>query len=149
MRDSRYKLSLFVEFLPPGRAIYIVYKNLAMTHFQRFLSIVEAPPPKAVIVESDFVVILAAPLCALICMASANKGLKKKVLQSFPKVTYKYNKDAAKFASMECAIRLGEFADRDEIRVLPQYGHGFHMGYVDIWLGSHFSCPSSSDTGCD
>ncbi|KAK6237203.1 hypothetical protein QUC31_002672 [Theobroma cacao] len=141
-----------------------------MTRYQRFLSTAQAPPPEAVTVESDLVVILAALLCALICVVgliavarcaclrrrrtannnasqtSANKGLKKKVLQSLPKVTY--NKDAAistdtvKFASMECAICLGEFAEGDEIRVLPQCGHGFHVGCVDTWLGSHSSCPS-------
>ena len=145
-----------------------------MTRSQRFLSTAEAPPPDAVTVESDFVVILAALLCALICVvgliavarcaclrrrrtaidannasqALANKGLKKKALQSLPKVTYKLNKDAAvstntaKFATMECAICLVEFAEGDEIRVLPQCGHGFHVGCVDTWLTSHSSCPS-------
>ncbi|XVF16058.1 hypothetical protein REPUB_Repub09cG0208300 [Reevesia pubescens] len=144
-----------------------------MTRSQRFLSTAhQAPPPEAVALESDFVVILAALLCALICVvgliavarctclrrrrtaidannnaslaeASANKGLKKKVLQSLPKLTYKYyNKDAAKFASMECAICLGEFTEGDELRVLPQCGHAFHVGCVDTWLGSHSSCPS-------
>ncbi|XWS42250.1 hypothetical protein CRYUN_Cryun17cG0152100 [Craigia yunnanensis] len=147
-----------------------------MARSQRFLSTAEAPPPDAVTVESDFVVILAALLCALICVAgliavarcaclrrrrtaidannnnasqaSANKGLKKKVLQSLPKVTYKHNKDAAvntdtaKFASMDCAICLVEFAEGDEIRVLPQCGHGFHVGCVDTWLTSNSSCPS-------
>ncbi|XP_022740335.1 RING-H2 finger protein ATL80-like [Durio zibethinus] len=146
-----------------------------MTRSQRFLSTAhhaEAPPPdQAVTVESDFVVILAALLCALLCVvgliavarcaclrrrrtsidannnasqaqASANRGLKKKVLQSLPKLTYMYDKDAAKFASVECAICLGEFAEGDEIRVLPQCGHVFHVGCVDTWLGSHSSCPS-------
>ncbi|XVE87565.1 hypothetical protein DITRI_Ditri18aG0127800 [Diplodiscus trichospermus] len=138
----------------------------------RFLSIAQAPPPDAVTtVESDFVVILAALLCALICVVGliavarcaclrrpptanidanlSNKGLKKKILQSLPKLTYKYNKNAtvtsdttAKFASMECAICLVEFAQGDEIRVLPQCGHGFHVGCIDTWLASHSSCPS-------
>lgn len=120
-----------------------------------------AEPPEAVEVESDLVVILAALLCALICVVgliavarcawlrrgsaggphppAANKGLKKKVLQSLPKLTY----DATltdKF--VECSICLAEFVEGDQIRVLPHCGHGFHVFCVDTWLASHSSCPS-------
>ncbi|KFK44194.1 hypothetical protein AALP_AA1G226700 [Arabis alpina] len=130
--------------------------------------------------NSDLVVILAALLCALICVlgliavsrcvwlrrlasgnrttvyssgsqtgsgqsppsppvAAANKGLKKKVLQSLPKVTFS-PESSEKFA--ECAICLAEFVAGDELRVLPQCGHGFHVSCIDTWLGSHSSCPS-------
>lgn len=126
-----------------------------------------APPPEAVAIESDFVVILAALLCALICMvgliavarcawlrrgsngggagnqASANRGLKKKILQSLPKFTYRASGSGGegKFAA-ECAICLAEFLDGEEIRQLPQCGHCFHVSCVDTWLSSHSSCPS-------
>ena len=107
-----------------------------------------APPPEAVALESDFVVILAALLCALICVvglvavarcawlrrgsgagnsprqALANKGLKKKVLQSLPKFAYVDSNPSKWLATSECAICLAEFAAGDEIRVLPQCGHG-------------------------
>uniref|UniRef100_A0A5B7C3I5 Putative RING-H2 finger protein ATL80 n=1 Tax=Davidia involucrata TaxID=16924 RepID=A0A5B7C3I5_DAVIN len=146
-----------------------------MTRPPRFLTAVDsstslpsakAEPPEALAVESDFVVILAALLCALICVvglialarcawlrrssapvngrssaqAFANRGLKKKIIQSIPKFTY----DSAakgKFPA-ECAICLAEYAEGEEIRVLPQCGHGFHVTCVDMWLGSHSSCPS-------
>ncbi|RDY02160.1 RING-H2 finger protein ATL80, partial [Mucuna pruriens] len=118
------------------------------------------------VVDSDFVVILAALLCALICVlglvavarcgclsrlrlssaatpqpppAAANKGVKKKVLRSLPKHTATAE-SAVKFA--DCAICLTEFAAGDEIRVLPQCGHGFHVSCIDAWLRSHSSCPS-------
>ena len=143
-----------------------------MTRTLRFLKAAEngtsvaaaAPPPEAVTMESDFVVILAALLCALICVvgliavarcawlrrgpsgspnqALANKGLKKKVLQSLPKFTYIDGNPNKWVATSECAICLAEFAEGDEIRVLPQCGHGFHVGCIDTWLGSHSSCPS-------
>ncbi|CAK9321353.1 unnamed protein product [Citrullus colocynthis] len=122
-----------------------------------------APPPEAVALESDFVVILAALLCALICMvgliavarcawlrrgggsvgnqASANRGLKKKILQSLPKFRYKSTGGEGKIAA-ECAICLAEFTEGEEIRQLPQCGHCFHVSCVDTWLGSHSSCPS-------
>ncbi|KAI8018756.1 RING-H2 finger protein ATL8 [Camellia lanceoleosa] len=144
-----------------------------MTRPTRFLNTVNsssspsttaAQPPEAVAVESDFVVILAALLCALICVvgliavarcawlrrastvssnAASNKGLKKKILQSLPKFTYDSSAAAAtKLGGAECAICLEKYADGDEIRVLPQCGHGFHVTCIDTWLGSHSSCPS-------
>lgn len=144
-----------------------------MTRASRILlsTLPAAPPPEAVAAESDLVVILAALLCALICVVGliavarcaclrrgsasgadqnntaaqnlANKGLKKKILQSLPKFTYNADGgEIAKFSSLECAICLGEFVEGDEIRVLPQCSHGFHVGCIDTWLGSHSSCPS-------
>ncbi|OWM68340.1 RING-H2 finger protein ATL8-like [Punica granatum] len=136
-----------------------------------------APPPaEATNMESDFVIILAALLCALICVVGliavvrctwlrrgssaglqspsvttshyANKGVKKKVLQSLPKFTYTSSSSpsssawpASKFTA-ECSICLTEFAEGDEVRVLPQCGHVFHVACIDTWLGSHSSCPS-------
>ncbi|CAI8600243.1 unnamed protein product [Vicia faba] len=125
--------------------------------------------PDSAVVDSDFVVILAALLCALICVlglvavsrcgclrrlrlpssalasqttpppAAANKGVKKKILRSLPKVTAT-EESAGKFS--DCAICLSEFTAGDEIRALPQCGHGFHVSCIDAWLRSHSSCPS-------
>ncbi|KAL5557682.1 hypothetical protein UlMin_033893 [Ulmus minor] len=147
-----------------------------MTLPSRFLGGANSPsstsesPPDPAAVDSDFVVILAALLCALICVlglvavarcawlrrlsnrnsstsASAsrpnppppNKGLKKKILRSLPKLPFTAEL-ASKFS--DCAICLAEFAVGDEIRELPQCGHAFHVGCIDTWLGSHSSCPS-------
>ncbi|KAL3618396.1 RING-H2 finger protein atl80 [Castilleja foliolosa] len=125
-----------------------------------------SPPPPVTALDSDFAVILAALLCALICVlglvavarcswirrfsgrtstesgppAAANKGLKKKVLKSLPKQTVGEDEPAEKLS--ECAICLAEFAAGEEIRVLPQCGHSFHVGCIDMWLKSHSSCPS-------
>uniref|UniRef100_A0A7N0VIB8 RING-type domain-containing protein n=1 Tax=Kalanchoe fedtschenkoi TaxID=63787 RepID=A0A7N0VIB8_KALFE len=133
-----------------------------MTRPLRLLLTSQPPPPPLDQVNSDFVVILAAFLCALICFlglvavarcawlrrtqhpprppppaAAANKGLKKKVLRSLPTQPY-----SPQFAEADCAICLAEFADGDQLRVLPQCGHGFHVACIDTWLGSHSSCPS-------
>lgn len=152
-------------------------------------TVVAAPPPEALTVESDFVVILAALLCALICVVGliavvrcawlrrggnsgsgngspprslANKGVKKKVLQSLPKYTYGHGGSTkmgvvvedgveggdgdgdggGSGSGGECAICLGDFVKGEEIRVLPQCGHAFHVGCIDTWLASHSSCPS-------
>ncbi|XP_050218612.1 RING-H2 finger protein ATL80-like [Mercurialis annua] len=144
-----------------------------MARFTRMLTGFDSTPAaEPANVESDLVVIMAALLCAIVCVvgliavarcawlrrsssasssppsqaaAAANKGVKKKVLQSLPKFTYgsaAVAADSDKFASTECAICLGEFAAGDEVRVLPQCGHGFHVGCIDTWLKSHSSCPS-------
>ncbi|TKV98425.1 hypothetical protein SEVIR_9G559600v4 [Setaria viridis] len=139
----------------------------------------EAEPTSPLAVDSDVVVILAALLCALICVvglaavarcarsrrgaassagapAAAAKGLRKKALRALPRLAYEDAVAAAAAARggsaavageeeeilAECAICLSEFAPREEIRVLPQCGHGFHVACVDTWLGAHSSCPS-------
>ncbi|XP_072988275.1 RING-H2 finger protein ATL8-like [Typha latifolia] len=125
-----------------------------------------APPPDSM--DSDAVFFLAALLCALVCvvglalvarcawawrsssvaggggggspqLAPANKGIKKKALQSLP--TASYGGDGGEMAA-ECAICLAEFVEGEEIRILPQCGHRFHVGCVDTWLRSRASCPS-------
>ncbi|XP_031476737.1 RING-H2 finger protein ATL74-like [Nymphaea colorata] len=117
-------------------------------------------------VDSDVVVILAALLCTLICLVglgfmarcawrcrflrragvggagipdpSANKGLKKKAIRALPVVAFDSN--AGK--STDCAICLTEFLPGEQIRVLPQCAHCFHLNCIDTWLSSHSSCPS-------
>ncbi|OEL23701.1 hypothetical protein BAE44_0015281 [Dichanthelium oligosanthes] len=132
-----------------------------------------AEPPSPLAVDSDVVVILAALLCALICVvglaavarcarsrraaapSAAAKGLRKKALRALPKLAYEDAVAAAAAArgdsaavageekiQAECAICLSEFAPKEEIRVLPQCGHAFHVACVDTWLGAHSSCPS-------
>ncbi|XP_042373886.1 probable E3 ubiquitin-protein ligase ATL44 [Zingiber officinale] len=119
-----------------------------------------AAPPEPLSVDSDVVVILAALLCALICVvglalvarcaclrrsspgfpAPPRKGLKKKALQALPKVSYTAAAVGGSLA--ECPICLAEFAEGDEIRILPHCGHGFHVSCVDTWLAAHSNCPS-------
>ncbi|KAL3525154.1 hypothetical protein ACH5RR_013526 [Cinchona calisaya] len=126
-----------------------------------------AEPTQSVSVESDFVVILAALLCALICVVgliavarcawlrrgnggaprqrSPNKGLRKNILHSLPKYTYDSSSTVSGDGNVtpaDCAICLAEYVDGDEIRLLPQCGHRFHVHCIDTWLGSHSSCPS-------
>ncbi|KAL0724250.1 hypothetical protein Bca4012_038849 [Brassica carinata] len=128
-----------------------------------------SPPDVSPTLNSDLIVIIAALLCALICVlgllavsrctwlwriatsnsgqthqppvAAANKGLKKKVLRSLPKLTYSPDSPPADKLA-DCAICLTEFSAGDELRVLPQCGHGFHVSCIDTWLESHSSCPS-------
>ncbi|CAI9771452.1 unnamed protein product [Fraxinus pennsylvanica] len=126
----------------------------------------ESPTPTESL-KSDYIIILAVLLCAIICVLGlsivvrcdwirritggavsalpnastpANKGLKKKALKSLPKLIYGEDERAEKLS--DCAICLAEFAAGEEVRVLPKCGHCFHVECVDTWLGSHSSCPS-------
>ncbi|PKU67873.1 RING-H2 finger protein ATL45 [Dendrobium catenatum] len=40
-----------------------------------------------------------------------------------------------------CAVCLSEFADGENIRLLPECKHYFHVKCIDKWLQSHSSCP--------
>jgi hypothetical protein len=40
-----------------------------------------------------------------------------------------------------CAVCLSEFNEAQEVRVLPECLHLFHVACVDKWLNSHSSCP--------
>ncbi|KAL3639833.1 hypothetical protein CASFOL_014801 [Castilleja foliolosa] len=133
------------------------------------LPLKEAPPPVFGDLSNTSAVILYAILFVLICVsclvivapfswirrfvdgassgsappAAANMGLKKKVLKSLPKQTVGEDDLADQTEKhTECAICLAEFAAGEEIRVLPQCAHSFHVGCVDTWFKSHSSCPS-------
>ncbi|RZR86432.1 hypothetical protein BHM03_00013632 [Ensete ventricosum] len=125
----------------------------------RFLT-TSAPPSEP---HTYVVVILAALLCAAVSAvglalvarccacpwhslgggsprAPPDKGLKRTALRQLPKVSYGGASGGEEPA--ECPICLAEFEEGEQLRVLPQCGHGFHAGCVDAWLGSHSSCPS-------
>uniref|UniRef100_A0ACD5ZED1 Uncharacterized protein n=1 Tax=Avena sativa TaxID=4498 RepID=A0ACD5ZED1_AVESA len=125
--------------------------------------------PEAMAVDSNMVVILAALLCALVCVlglallsrcacrrrrtASSSsdppppKGLKKKAIDALPTVSFAASPESsppmvAWPSSAECAICLAEFVDGESVRVLPRCGHGFHVACVDAWLRTCATCPS-------
>lgn len=151
-----------------SRSFFPSHHKINMTARSRILTTTTTTPTPEPIrsIDNDFVVILAALLCALICVlglvavtrcswirrlsssssssfsrpSAANKGLKKKVLNSLPK--FAVGAENEHKMSEECAICLAEFETGEEVRVLPQCGHGFHVGCIDTWLGSHSSCPS-------
>ncbi|KAJ8484014.1 hypothetical protein OPV22_016499 [Ensete ventricosum] len=41
----------------------------------------------------------------------------------------------------ECAICLSAVEEGETVRALPSCTHLFHVGCVDMWLGSHSTCP--------
>jgi hypothetical protein len=63
------------------------------------------------------------------------KRVKRKTLQSLPTVSWAAAPEREQDGEAPlCAICLVEFARGDEVRVLPQCSHGFHVACVDVWL---------------
>ncbi|CAN6285838.1 unnamed protein product [Urochloa humidicola] len=139
-------------------------RRLLQANSGQYPTLPAADPPNPLAVDSDIVVILAALLCALICVAglaavarcarsrhgaaapppsatAAAKGLGKKALRALPRLAYE-DAVAEGIPIAECAICLSEFAPGEDIRVLPPCGHAFHVACVDTWLAAHSSCPS-------
>ncbi|KAK6779303.1 hypothetical protein RDI58_021487 [Solanum bulbocastanum] len=50
----------------------------------------------------------------------------------------RYNKDTKEDM---CSICLAEFLEGDEVRVLSQCMHIFHVPCINVWLHSHRNCP--------
>ncbi|KAL6633236.1 hypothetical protein ACP70R_025907 [Stipagrostis hirtigluma subsp. patula] len=73
------------------------------------------------------------------------RGLKKKAIQALPTVCYKAPSQQqlqVVVLAGECAICLAEFAEGDDLRVLPHCAHAFHVACIDTWLAAHATCPS-------
>ncbi|KAH0449176.1 hypothetical protein IEQ34_022976 [Dendrobium chrysotoxum] len=67
-------------------------------------------------------------------------GLEPVVVAAIP--TMKYCREA--FHSKEdtqCAICLGEYQDKEVLRVMPTCHHKFHLICIDVWLQKHSTCP--------
>ncbi|KAF9617205.1 hypothetical protein IFM89_035087 [Coptis chinensis] len=67
-------------------------------------------------------------------------GLEPIVVASLP--TMKFNHEA--FESVEdaqCSICLGEYQEKEILRIIPKCGHIFHVSCVDLWLHKQSTCP--------
>lgn len=67
-------------------------------------------------------------------------GLEPTVVAAIP--TMKFKREA--FSSTEdtqCAICLGDYEDKDVLRIMPKCGHSFHLSCIDVWLRKQSTCP--------
>ncbi|GAB2225051.1 hypothetical protein Droror1_Dr00005833 [Drosera rotundifolia] len=148
-----------------------------MTAALRLLSAIASSPvtaeePETVSSKSDYVVVLAALSCALICtvglalvarcacvhrrLSSATSASGHSIRLPSPPPPPGLKKKILKSLPTatyapgvidegnisDCAICLSDFSTGDLLRVLPQCGHVFHVKCIDTWLGCHSSCPS-------
>lgn len=40
-----------------------------------------------------------------------------------------------------CSICLGEYQDKEVLRIMPNCGHNFHLSCIDVWLRKQSTCP--------
>ncbi|GAB4861837.1 hypothetical protein Ancab_037093 [Ancistrocladus abbreviatus] len=67
-------------------------------------------------------------------------GLEQFVVDAIP--TMQFDRNA--FSSMEdaqCSICLGEYQEKEELRIMPKCGHNFHLSCIDVWLSKQCTCP--------
>ncbi|KAM7512031.1 hypothetical protein LguiB_010906 [Lonicera macranthoides] len=67
-------------------------------------------------------------------------GLEPVVVAAIP--TMKFDREA--FSSMEdaqCTICLGEYQEKEVLRIMPKCGHSFHLSCIDVWLRKQSTCP--------
>ncbi|KAI0498903.1 hypothetical protein KFK09_019801 [Dendrobium nobile] len=70
-------------------------------------------------------------------------GLEEGTLNSCPVITYAEAKhqDARSADDSCCSVCLADYGEDDELRMLPQCGHLFHVQCVDPWLRLQPKCP--------
>ncbi|CAD6259937.1 unnamed protein product [Miscanthus lutarioriparius] len=67
-------------------------------------------------------------------------GLEPLVIAAIP--TMKYNCEA--FSSkddVQCSICLGEYREKEILRIIPTCHHSFHLACLDLWLQKQTTCP--------
>ncbi|KAL6861806.1 hypothetical protein ACP4OV_017506 [Aristida adscensionis] len=92
------------------------------------------------------------PAAALLALArqeeqrqmQQQRGLDPAAVASFPTMRYAEARElrvGGKDAALECAVCLSEFADDEELRLLPPCSHAFHPDCIGEWLAGHVTCP--------
>ncbi|KAL6651222.1 hypothetical protein ACP70R_010147 [Stipagrostis hirtigluma subsp. patula] len=91
-----------------------------------------APPPPSL--PSEFPGDLDRPI------ERARSGLEPLVVASIPTVKYSceafHSKDDA-----QCSICLGEYKEKEILRIIPTCHHNFHLACLDVWLQKQTTCP--------
>ncbi|XP_065859162.1 RING-H2 finger protein ATL7-like [Euphorbia lathyris] len=67
-------------------------------------------------------------------------GLEPVLVAAIP--TMKFSREA--FSSVEdaqCSICLGEYQEKEVLRIMPKCGHNFHLSCIDVWLRKQSTCP--------
>ena len=69
------------------------------------------------------------------------RGLDPFVISTLPLFTYKLAEHTDHGEPVECSICLGTIVEGDTVKLLPNCTHAFHAACIDMWLGSHSTCP--------
>ncbi|CAN6276646.1 unnamed protein product [Urochloa humidicola] len=70
----------------------------------------------------------------------ARTGLEPLVIAAIPTMKY----DCEAFQSKDdaqCSICLGEYKEKEILRIIPTCQHNFHLACLDLWLQKQTTCP--------
>lgn len=82
-----------------------------------------------------------APDVANSASEQSKPGLDPLVIASLPTFTYKLINKLDRGEPIECSVCLGTLVEDVLVRQLPNCKHMFHVECIDMWLGSHTTCP--------
>ncbi|KAK9143536.1 hypothetical protein Syun_012936 [Stephania yunnanensis] len=68
-----------------------------------------------------------------------SNGLEPVVISAIP--TMKFSRETFQSADTQCTICLGEYQEKETLRIMPICGHNFHLTCIDVWLHKHSTCP--------
>ncbi|KAJ6320435.1 hypothetical protein OIU78_015763 [Salix suchowensis] len=67
-------------------------------------------------------------------------GLEPVLVAAIP--TLRFTREAFSSADdAQCSICLGEYQEKEVLRIMPKCGHNFHLSCIDVWLRKHSTCP--------
>ncbi|KAI8032868.1 RING-H2 finger protein ATL46 [Camellia lanceoleosa] len=69
-----------------------------------------------------------------------DSGLDQAFIDALPVFMYKDVVGSGN-EPFDCAVCLGEFSEKDKLRLLPMCSHAFHINCIDTWLLSNSTCP--------
>ncbi|KAG8071848.1 hypothetical protein GUJ93_ZPchr0006g40901 [Zizania palustris] len=67
-------------------------------------------------------------------------GLEPFVVAAIPTVKYNYEAFHSK-DDAQCSICLGEYIEKEILRIMPTCRHNFHLSCIDVWLQKQTTCP--------
>ncbi|CAA0828497.1 RING-H2 finger protein ATL46 [Striga hermonthica] len=68
-----------------------------------------------------------------------DSGLDQAFIDALP--VFSYKEILGPKEPFDCAVCLCEFAETDQLRLLPICSHAFHINCIDTWLLSNSTCP--------
>ncbi|XP_062217796.1 putative RING-H2 finger protein ATL62 [Phragmites australis] len=90
--------------------------------------------------SATFIVFVCARLICDRAMEHSPSGLDPFVLAAIPTINYSceafHSKDDA-----QCSICLGEYREKEMLRIMPTCRHNFHLECIDVWLQKQTTCP--------
>ncbi|RWW43205.1 hypothetical protein BHE74_00051175 [Ensete ventricosum] len=67
-------------------------------------------------------------------------GLEPVLVAATPTMKYKWEAFSSR-EDAQCSICLGEYKEKEVLRVMPSCHHSFHLVCIDVWLQKQTTCP--------